>query len=615
MWDAGNSKDIEVEDSLERLKMLKGTLTDEVARIELMRLFRSNLRWAAKVILGVKLFPYQEIVLKAMFRKDFPLVICSRGFGKTFMGAVFCCLYPLFNQGKKIVVLAPSFKQSKLLFAEMERIISRPEAKVFRDVIGDGISHGNDEYSMKIGTSELKALPLGSGEKIRGFRANVIIIDEYVAMPPSIIQEVIEPFLVVNSNVVARQEIYDKESELIKAGAMKESERTKFENPKLIGLTSASYKFQFLYNTYLKYIEAITDPSKKGDETYAVLQMSYQTVPSQYMSEATINKAKKTISDSQFKREYGAEFTEDSSGYFSMMQMEGCTVADGLQPSIELWGDKNAEYILAIDPNYKEANDSDHFAMCLVKLDKAKRIGYVVHNYALSGATLKDHALYLYYILNNFNVVYIIADAMGIEQVLTFANENALFKGSKIELKDFEGDFDSIDGIKLAQKSYSKQLHKIVHKQYFSSDWIRNANQELQAAYQHKRIWFGSKYQDEDYRKLVEKVALADLKFNTKEPDKKYTPDNIEKIIDFIDNQRYLMKLVKDECAMIEVTSSPLGTQSFDLPQTMKRETGSDRPRKDSYTAILLANWGVKCYFSLFDVPQSAYQTFVPFFV
>ena len=47
---------------------------------------------------------------------------------------------------------------------------------------------------------------------------------------------------------------------------------------------------------------------------------------------------------------------------------------------------------------------------------------------------------------------------------------------------------------------------------------------------------------------------------------------------------------------MINITSSAQGTQSFDLPSAMRKQTGPDKPRKDSYSALLLANWGRKCY-------------------
>ena len=38
----------------------------------------------------------------------------------------------------------------------------------------------NDEWVMEIGQSSIRALPLGDGEKLRGFRFQRMIIDELV---------------------------------------------------------------------------------------------------------------------------------------------------------------------------------------------------------------------------------------------------------------------------------------------------------------------------------------------------------------------------------------------------------------------------------------------------
>ncbi len=58
----------------------------------------------------------------------------------------------------------------------------------------------NDEWVMEIGRSSIRALPLGDGEKLRGFRFQRMIIDELLLMPEKIYNEVIIPFLSVVEN-------------------------------------------------------------------------------------------------------------------------------------------------------------------------------------------------------------------------------------------------------------------------------------------------------------------------------------------------------------------------------------------------------------------------------
>jgi hypothetical protein len=47
------------------------------------------------------------------------------------------------------------------------------------------------------------------------------------------------------------------------------------------------------------------------------------------------------------------------------------------------------------------------------------------------------------------------------------------------------------------------------------------------------------------------------------------------------------------------VRSSAKGSQSFDLPQHLKRDMSPNRARKDNYTTLMLANWATKFYFEL----------------
>ena len=75
------------------------------------------------------------------------------------------------------------------------------------------------------------------------------------------------------------------------------------------------------------------------------------------------------MSQSQFEREFGAIFTDDSSGYFKTSKMALCTVPDGDLPCVEVKGDPDAEYILAFDPSWSQTEASDDFAIQILKLN------------------------------------------------------------------------------------------------------------------------------------------------------------------------------------------------------------------------------------------------------
>jgi hypothetical protein len=122
----------------------------------------------------------------------------------------------------------------------------------------------------------------------------------------------------------------------------------------------------------------------------------------------------------------------------------------------------------------------------------------------------------------------------------------------------------------------------------FSSDWIRKANELLQANIDYKKIWFASRTTangSEFDRQSMTKINL-----------KQVGEDNLGM---FIETQDNLIYQTKKQCALIEVKTTARGTQTFDLPQHLKRSTSASRARKDNYTALLLANWAVKCYFDM----------------
>jgi hypothetical protein len=77
-----------------------------------------------------------------------------------------------------------------------------------------------------------------------------------------------------------------------------------------------------------------------------------------------------------------------------------------------------------------------------------------------------------------------------------------------------------------------------------------------------------------------------------------------------------MILLTKTECALIQITTSAQGLQNFDLPPNLKRKTGPDKPRKDSYSALVLGNWMCKIYFDMQQVHiEDITETFQPLFI
>jgi hypothetical protein len=610
----------EVPNVNEKLLALEGYLDDDTAKSSFAEFIRHNIYFTVELMTGIKLLPFQEMMLRGMDSKDFFLAIGGRGISKSFVTAIFCWTHALFNPGTNIGIVSASFRQSRALFEYIEKFAFSKQGELLSQCITGEPSHKNDAWVLKIGSSKITALPLGLGDKLRGFRFNVMVVDELLLVPEKIINNVIMPFLAVNSDPTVQAEVYAEETLLIKAGNMKEEERTKFKNNKFIGLSSASYKFEFLYKLYEEYLKNINDknPTKdtgefKDTNGYGVMQFSWEVAPRFLYNEENITKFKSQMSEIQFNREFNSIFTDDSGGFFSKRKMDLCTVPNGETPTIEIVQEKGAKYLLAIDPSWGKGEHSDHYAMCLVKLDEDGKKGLVVHNYAVAGAQFQDHLNYMTYLMKHFNIVYVIIDQAG-SWFLDDANCSATFLDNSLSLLPFEADFenpDYINGLSKSRRSYNVESRKIVHTQYFSNEWITLANERLAASFDHMTIKFAAPAMDDNYSNMMKlSIPIETLQYD--ESAKNLSGE--AKLADFIDHQAELINLIKSETALIEVSVTDTGKLTFKLPSAIKRDKTPGRTRRDSYTGLLLASWGVKCYFDMMERPKERH-TFVPFFI
>ena len=593
-------------------------MDESESKILLYKFLRENPSFATDLFTGVKLFPFQHMAIKAMMESDYFLGIWSRGMSKSFSTAIFALLDAILNQGVQIGILSKSFRQSKMIFKKIEDISKSPKATFFAQCI-TRTSKMNDEWIMEIGSSSIRALPLGDGEKLRGYRFQRIIIDELLLMPEKIYNEVIMPFLSVVENPTERQEIYDLETKMIEQGKMKEEERKKWPNNKIIGLSSASYKFEYLYKLYQQYENLILNENKQDGAHRTIMHFSYDCAPAQLYDQNLINQSKTTMSESQFQREFGAIFTDDSSGYFKVSKMAECTLPDGEGQSVEVIGNPKDDYILAFDPSWSESESSDDFAMMLIKINLDTRKGTVVHSYALSGSSLKTHIKYMAYILTHFNVSAVVGDYNGGVQFVNSCNESEIFKNKNLKLGVIEVDLDNAKdydkNLRRLRNQYNKSEKNFVFLRKPTSAWIRLANESLQSAFDHKRIFFAGAAMNDDYNnQRKSRVPIEELKFMRNDPNQKGGKG--ARMIDFVEHQKDMMDLIKVQCALVQITTSTQGTQSFDLPPTLRKQKGADKARKDSYSALVLGNWMMNIYYDMQDFNENNNQaTFTPMFI
>jgi hypothetical protein len=601
-------------DTNERLKMLRGELDEREAKITLVDFLRSNIGVTVELLSGVKLAPFQEITLKQMLKSHRTMCVWGRGVGKTFLASVFCFLQCIFEPGSQIMIAGPTFRTSRFIFENLKTIVNGKGAQFLSQCFGH-ISQRNDLNSWAINGGSISAIPL-AGSRLRGFRANILVIDEYLLMPKSIIDDVLSPFLNVPLDIAERIKIRQLEDKYIEEGLITEDQRIKFENnSKLIALSSASYSFENLYTTYKEWKHIIeTDSIDEKDLekriTYFISQLSYEAIPSHMIDQSVIEAAKAGgSSKASFLRENCAQFVDESDGYFSAKKMNECTLEDGMLPSTLIKGTEGKKYILGIDPSFSTSKSSDLFAIAVMELDDASRIGTLVHGYGVAGGSLKDHIKYLYYLITSFNVEMIVIDNAG-WQFIDAASESSLFKENKKHLSFFDVDteVEQVEYERMLQKarnSMNKTIGKICFKQVPTTEWIRKANQHLQACIDRRRVIFASNIRTNFG--AFEAAINSGINLELIKP-------QFESMDDFTEFQDDIIYQTKKQCALMELTSTAQGTQRFLLPLHLRHDNTEKRARDDNYAALVLANWAVKLYYEMSSAPAVSNATFTPFF-
>lgn len=148
-----------------------------------------------KEVLNIQLLPTQCLFLEEIWVRKFPMLIATRGFGKSYGLALYALLRALLLDGRKIVIVGSAFRQSKILFEYIETMWrNSPLLRTMCDE-RSGPKRENDRCIMRVNDSVITCLPLGDGQKIRGQRAHDIIADEFACLEKGSIVETLDGFV------------------------------------------------------------------------------------------------------------------------------------------------------------------------------------------------------------------------------------------------------------------------------------------------------------------------------------------------------------------------------------------------------------------------------------
>lgn len=605
----GDTRDIQISNML-----LENDHDYENPMLEILDFMRNpnNFAYTCRHLLNIELLPFQIVILRELWRRKFPMLIASRGGSKTWLLSLYALLRAIFHQGAKIVVVGAAFRQSKLMFEYMEDFWRK--APILRHMVGSGKGQGPkrdvDRCNFYVGDSEIIAIPLGDGSKIRGLRANYILADEFASIPLETFEVVVQGFGVVTASPAERVNEIAKIETFRELGYYDEADRREeelgFGNQTVISGT-AYYSFNHFYDRYKRYKEII---ESKGDEKrlieifqgrvpngfdwkdYSIFQVPWTSLPRGFMDETQIAQAKATFHLSNYQMEYGACFATDSNGFFRRSLIESCVTKNPImlpsgpvQFSAVTGGHPNMKYIFGIDP----ASETDNFSIIVLEVWPDHR--RIVYGWSANRQSLREQmkrkgtstqkSFYNYCarkireLIKVFPTEHIAMDAQGGGyHIMEALHDPDQMIDGEIPLWPWikQGDDDVFWWEEKEKPTDPEAGRHILHLcQFAKQDFTYEANHGLRKDFEDKAILFP------EFDAVTIELALQQDKLRGRE-------------FDTLEDSVMEIEELKDELATIVHDQTPSGRDRWDTPEVKLPGNKKGRLRKDRYSALLLAN-------------------------
>jgi len=556
-------------------------------------------------ILNIQLLPSQSLFLKEIWNRKFPMLIASRGFGKSFMLSLYAVLRALIFPRRKVVVVGAAFRQSKVLFEYMETIWRN--SPMLRDICdGDsGPRRDTDRCTLRLNDSTVTCLPLGDGQKIRGQRANDIIADEFASIPREIFENVVAGFAAVSADPVENVKRLAAQKKANELGVKLEVEEKEVKKDNQIILSGTAYYDFNHFATYWKKWKSIIksqgdpsrlreifgeDPPESFDWTqYSIIRMPYELLPKGFMDADQVARSKATVHTGIYQMEYGACFTRDSQGFFKRSLIESCVVSEeGLikdtnnNPIIfdaVLLGNKDRKYIFGVDP----ASEVDNFSIVVLEIHPSHR--RIVHCWTTTRSEHKEKVkrgystetdFYAYCarkirdLMKLFPCLHISMDAQGGGvAVMESLHDNDKIKEGEVAI------WPTVDDDKPKDTDDERGLHILEMCQFAKYDWLAEANHGLRKDFEDKSLLFPS------FDSLT--LSISEHEDDTK-----------GRMFDTIEDCVLDIEELKDELSMIQMTQTSAGRDRWDTPEVVIGTGKKSKMRKDRYSALLMANMAAR---------------------
>ena len=279
----------------------------------------------ARKILGFHPYQYQEAFLRD--RSPFIAACCGRQVGKTTLAAIKALHFALANPQTLVLIVSAGLRQSIILF---DKILALTESSLATRILLTYKSRTKVQFA---NGSQIVALPCGrDGSTLRGFTADMAILDEANFIPRIVIDSVIRP------TTLTRPEA------------------------RIVMLSTPWTKDHPFY-------EAMTKPEQEF-KTY-----SWPSSMNPQITKQRLEIEKKTSGEYNFNREFNAQFVDDQFSYFPGKLVLECADDYELDPEPRPGETHRGEYYIGID--FGKHTDPSTIAITQAQPDHSLRVTYL----------------------------------------------------------------------------------------------------------------------------------------------------------------------------------------------------------------------------------------------
>lgn len=337
------------------------------------------------------------------------------GVGKSFIISIFCVVKCILFPETKVVIASGTRNQARLIISEKIQQIYNSSANLKKEVakIDPGIN--NCKVTFHNGST---ITAVTSSDSSRGYRANVLILEEFRMIDKDILESVLKPF----KNGAYRKPNFTHKPEY----------KDYLEDTQEIYISSAWYANDWIFEEYKAYLSQML----KG-KNYFLVNTDYKlAIEHGLLTQKDIDdeKSKPTFNEISFLMEYESVFySQNENAFFNLTHLNNVrTLKKAFMPlnrydnydekALVKWKKDNIPKqaneirIVGLDVAVSNKTGSDTSVFTCMRLipEGDEYIRHVVYIETMMGEKIEEQAIRLRELFDDFDADYIVLDCMGV---------------------------------------------------------------------------------------------------------------------------------------------------------------------------------------------------------